>query len=86
MPCSHIKLPDGTVAIVRHSAARHPRCKFCPVDDKRQACDATLLCDFVVGKTFGGEELTCSAPICTHCARRVGDKDICPKHPKGEAA
>lgn len=81
MPCSRIKLPDGTVAIVKHAKRRFPRCSFCPVDDMRKACDATLLCDFVVGRTLGGAEITCDLPICAHCAKHVGpDKDFCPNH------
>jgi hypothetical protein len=83
MPCSMITLPDGTIAIVKHAKARFPRCRFCPVDHLHQACDATLLCDFVVGKTLAGAEITCDAPVCTHCAKHVGtDKDFCPKHSK----
>jgi hypothetical protein len=79
MPCSRIKLPDGTVAIVRHAKQRFPKCKFCP--DQFSAADATLLCDFEIGRTLGGEPITCDAKFCEGCGRSVGpDKDFCPKH------
>jgi len=78
MPCSHIKLPDGSVAIVKHAAARVPRCKFC---HGAFAQPATLLCDFEAARTLGGASITCDARVCRHCARHVGDKDFCPKHP-----
>jgi hypothetical protein len=93
MPCSHIKLPDGTVAIVKHAKARNPRCKFCPArlarvgraNDGSLESAATLLCDFEVGRTLGGDPITCDAPVCVHCAKRVGpDKDFCPKHQGGK--
>jgi len=74
MPCTYIKLADGNVAIVRHAKARAPKCRFC-------FKPSTKLCDAVVGKTLGGEAITCDAPICIDCARQVGpDKDFCPKH------
>lgn len=73
MTCSVIKLADGTVAIVKHSN-RTMRCGFC-------RASSTKLCDAVVGKTLGGEVITCDKPICDGCARRVGpNKDFCPKH------
>lgn len=80
MTCSMVTLPDGTVAIVKHGNKRLPRCRFCPVQDLRWACDATLLCDAVIGRTIGGADITCNAPICDHCAQHVGEKDFCPKH------
>jgi hypothetical protein len=81
MPCSTIKLPGGGFAIVRHAKGRFPRCTFCPAIHLRHANEATLLCDFVVGKTLGGAEITCDTPVCSHYAKHVGpDKDFCPKH------
>jgi hypothetical protein len=77
MPCSWIKLPGGGVAIVKHAPTRAPRCKFCYGSQP-----ATQLCDFEIGRTLGGEAITCDAKVCVHCARRVGEKDFCPKHPK----
>lgn len=83
MPCSRVKFPDGSVAIVKHAAARYPRCKFCP--RSHDAAPATLLCDFEVGRTLGGDAITCDAPVCVNCAKRVGpDKDFCPKHQGGK--
>jgi hypothetical protein len=74
MPCSWLKLPGGGVAIVKHGKSRAPRCKFCPLT-------STKLCDAIVGKTLGGEAITCDAPICSTCARNVGpEKDFCPNH------
>ncbi|HXI41624.1 MAG TPA: hypothetical protein VNH83_16700 [Bryobacteraceae bacterium] len=79
MPCSHFKFPDGTVAIVKHAAGRYPRCRFC--SRSHDALPATLLCDFEVGRTLGGQPITCDAPVCAKCATHVGsDKDFCPKH------
>jgi hypothetical protein len=74
MPCSHIRFPDGTVAILKHAKTRFPLCKFCG------NCEATLLCDFIVATTHGGAPMTCDRPICVHCARSVGEKDFCPRH------
>lgn len=83
MTCSIVKLPDGTVAIVKHAKARVPRCRFC-LDagaSPRYAGEATLACDFVLGKTIGGAPITCDARMCSFCARHVApDKDFCPKH------
>ena len=84
MPCIAFKLPDWSTAIahVRGAKRKFPRCKFCPVE-LMQACDAKLLCDFVVGKTRGGKDITCDKPICDHCAKEVGpDKHFCPRHAK----
>jgi hypothetical protein len=81
MTCEVVKLPGGSTAIVcGRGGPRPPRCKFCPLP--YAAHKATLLCDFEIGRTLGGEPITCDAKICTGCARRVGDKDFCPKHPK----
>lgn len=74
MPCSHVKFPDGTVAIVKHGKARGPKCRFC-------SKVSTKLCDAIVGKTLGGAQITCDAPMCSWHARPVGgDKDFCPQH------
>ena len=73
MVCSTVKLPDGSVAFVRHSK-RTQRCRFCFLS-------STKLCDAIVGKTLGGDVITCDAPICNVHAHQVGpDKDFCPKH------
>lgn len=83
MPCSHIKLNDGTTVIVRHSAARGPLCKFCRHRFRwdGRTHRASLLCDFEIGRTLGGEAMTCDARVCAKCAKEVGpDKHFCPKH------
>lgn len=90
MPCSHVKLPDGTMAIVKHGAPRYPRCRFCAARLAREgrANDgalknrATLLCDEVLARAPDGTEFTCDAPICVACAQHIGEKDFCPKHRK----
>ena len=70
MHCAHVKLTDGTVAIVCTSGRRRPhRCVSC-------GAAAGLQCDWKLG---GGK--TCDAWICAGCAQHVGpDKDLCPKH------
>lgn len=88
MPCSHFRFPDGTVAIVKHAAARYQKCKFCEarlaqagaLHDGCLMQNATLLCDFEVGRTLGGQPITCDAKVCVYCAQSIGDKDFCPKH------
>ncbi len=75
-PCEKVELPGGGFAIVKVGKSRGPKCKFC-----RKA--STRLCDVVIGKTLGGAELTCSAPICDDHARpdpRNPNRDTCPKH------
>lgn len=86
MPCEWIKLPGGGTAIVKVSGRRYPKCKFCAqrldglAHDGCLTQDATLLCDHEIGRTLGGEPITCDAKICVLCAQRVGDKDFCPNH------
>ncbi len=75
MPCSHVKFPDGGETIVKHAARRAPRCKFCYGSQP-----ATLLCDYEIGRSLGGEKFTCDRPVCRQCARSIGGKDFCPKH------
>ena len=78
MACQQIKMPDGSVGIICGPAPRYPRCQFC-----HGSQPATLLCDFVVGYSLGGDRFTCDAKVCTFCARHVEGMDICPKHPTG---
>lgn len=69
MTCHHVKLADGTAAIVCTSGKR-----------KRCACGkpATLLCDWKVGHRRTG---TCDVPICESCSSKPApDKDLCPVH------
>lgn len=72
MPCQHVRLPDGSGAIVCGSRQERQRC----------ACGrpATLLCDW---KGFGAapDTPTCGAPICSHCTTSPApDKDLCREH------
>ena len=83
MTCTPVKLPGGGSAIICGPKQRYPKCRFCPtLHDGTGANPATLLCDFPVAKTLGGDVITCDAQVCERCARRVGDKDFCPKHPE----
>jgi hypothetical protein len=76
MTCSYVKNPTFS-AIICTRGQKYPRCKFCHGERI-----ATQLCDFEVGKTLGGEAITCDERICVFCLRRIdGGKEICPKHP-----
>lgn len=69
MTCHHVKLPDGTAAIVCTSGRR-----------KRCACGkpGTLLCDWKMPERKSG---TCDTPICARCTTSPApDKDLCQKH------
>jgi hypothetical protein len=70
MPCRTIRLPDGSVAIVRMAASRPRICTVCT----RLTRDA-VLCDFPV------KSKTCDRVLCKECAKHVEpDLDYCPKH------
>jgi hypothetical protein len=74
MPCSFVKLPGGGTAIVKHSAPRRKRCRWCQQT-------AANLCDFEVGKTLGGAPITCDAPMCfEHSTDSSGNRHRCPTH------
>lgn len=69
MPCSVLKLPNGTVAIVKHARGRRTRCACCPAW-------SGFLCDFELapGKS-------CDRPLCGRHAIPVGpDRHVCPTH------
>ena len=70
MHCEHVKLPDGTAAIVCTShRPRYRRCRVC-------GTIAKLQCDW---KTGGGK--TCDRDLCAEHAKEVGpDKHLCPEH------
>lgn len=69
MTCEWIKLPDGTVAIVKLARKRQQRCKCGAV--------ATLQCDYPIG-----HGTTCDAYLCRKCAVSQGrNRDYCPHHP-----
>ncbi len=72
MACEHVKLTDGTMAII------------CGVRVKRQFCScgriADLLCDWKVKAKKSG---TCDRPICRQHAQEVGpQKHLCQEHQK----
>lgn len=70
MPCQHVRLPDGSAAIV---CGPRPRIKRC-------ACGrpADKLCDWKVKTKKSG---TCDKPICSKCSHvPAPDKDLCPDH------
>lgn len=69
MPCQHVAMPAGGVAIVCGSHRR-----------QRCACGrpATLLCDWRTPTKRSG---TCDAPICTACSMSPApEKDLCRSH------
>ena len=73
-PCSYVKLPDGSVAIVKHGCRGLPPCSVC-------GGRAGKLCDFPTPKG------SCDAPLCGSCARRVAPNvDHCPSHPIAQQA
>jgi hypothetical protein len=68
-----LRLPDGSVAIVRLSKGRSVRCKVC---GHLTAQRFLRECDHVMpnGKT-------CDLIMCQHCTEPVGpNKDLCPAH------
>ena len=77
MPCYEIKVPLGGGAVTsgficaRGSGRRRKRCVGC-----NALCDR--LCDVPVAGKAGA---TCSAPVCPRCSVRLGDDDVCPRHP-----
>ena len=74
MPCHWIKMPDGTVAHVRTSGYRAPKCSC--------GRPSTKLCDFVVSSPQQvTHKKTCDKPLCDRCAVHAGtDLDFCSAH------
>ena len=71
MPCSVVKLPDGTTAIVKHAPTSPRKCSVCGV--RTRECK---LCDFKVGPGKA-----CDKVLCRSCARHIEpDTDYCPRH------
>jgi hypothetical protein len=67
MPCTPIKLKDGTVVIVHHTNRKRV-CRFC-------FNEAQFLCDFPSGRG------TCDAPVCLGHAKPTGvDQHYCKDH------
>ncbi len=70
MACEHVRLPDGTCAIVCGRVQRQ-RCYACGLPADRQ-------CDWRVKSRRSG---TCDKHICAACSTSPApDKDICPDH------
>ena len=75
MACEHIKLPDGTVAII--CGARSSK-KYCSCGRP-----ADLLCYWKVKERKSG---TCDRGVCRQHALQVGpDKHLCQEHRKAYA-
>jgi hypothetical protein len=71
MPCTPIKLSDGTVMIARGRSPRR-RCSACGIHW------ADLACDEPDERHRSG---TCDRPLCSGCAVHVEpDNDYCPTH------
>jgi hypothetical protein len=80
-------MPGGGHAIVCGSGPTR-KCSVC------KTRPATQLCDFVVGHMVDAdlnfdevpgaksEPATCDQPLCRSCSVKVGDRDLCPDHPK----
>lgn len=73
MTCQHVRLPDGTGAIV----CSGPRTRYCSCGRP-----ADRLCDWKVPTLQSpGASGTCDKPVCTRCsAKPARNKDICPAH------
>jgi hypothetical protein len=70
MTCEHVRLPDGTGAIIC-GTRRRPKCVQC-------GGRADLECDWKVPRRKSG---TCDAPICSRCTTSPApEKDLCPEH------
>jgi hypothetical protein len=60
--CETIKMPDGTVAIVRFSGRRKRKAK-CWISHCREGSD--YQCDFPLNRTLGGDVIrTCDRHLC----------------------
>jgi hypothetical protein len=72
MTCEVVRLPDGTVALVRHSGRRYPKCSV-------RGCrgDGLYQCDALVG----ARTRTCDRYLCaSHRVPRGPGVDFCPEH------
>ena len=81
MKCEVVEIPGDkpgqkVKAIICRSGLIARRCAYC-------TRAATQLCDFVMGKTIGGTELTCDRPLCkahAYSKRKEKGKDFYSKH------
>lgn len=74
MPCQHVKLPDGSAAIVCGPRSRRRCCvEGCKAEVTRE-------CDWKVPTRKSG---TCDKPMCafhSYTPKGYDDKDLCPDH------
>ncbi len=83
MPCSTIRLDDGTVAHVRYSRAPRRKCKWCSRWSTK-LCDAARPHNPAI---VSHQRKTCDAPMCDEHATSIGpDQDLCPDHIKAAGA
>ena len=79
MPCSPVRLPDGTTVLVHHEKPRPRACSVC----KRKTSEYKL-CDFPTGvRPWGLNQgtKTCDVVLCVSCAVHRGENiDYCPLH------
>lgn len=76
MPCNWLKMPDGTIAHLRTSGKRIPKCWKCGLMSEFQ-------CDFPMNRTRSGKILkTCDRHLCTDHARhgKTEGVDFCEEH------
>ena len=83
MPCNWLKMPDGTVAHIRTSGRRIPKCHNCGLSSEFQ-------CDFPMARSRAGKVLkTCDRHLCSEHVRpgKTEGVDFCEEHyPIAEAA
>jgi hypothetical protein len=74
MKCEKLKLGNQYVIVCRANDRKKPKCSDCG------SAKATKLCDFVVARTLGGQDMTCDKQLCDDHATMIGDKDYCYEH------
>jgi hypothetical protein len=85
MPVYRIDLGDGTTAFAHVNFGRRAGPLPCVAFDEelKAKCGrmSVALCDHPSGRTLGGKELTCDAPMCERHRTKVGrGVDHCPRH------
>jgi hypothetical protein len=72
MPCEHLKMSDGGVAIVCTARRAQKKCRLC-------GAQAVILCDW--RDPADSDASSCNKPLCMRCAVHVAeDVDFCPDH------
>ena len=76
MKCQTMTLPGGGSAFLCGSRSKKPaalpKCSVCGVRVGSLLCDGS-------GPVKGRR--LCSVPLCEHCNRKEGERDLCPRHP-----